>query len=51
MFELPQLNLKDKVSDAEWQTRIDLAACYRLAYLHGWDDFDLYPHFSTYSRH
>ncbi|REL26417.1 class II aldolase/adducin family protein [Thalassotalea euphylliae] len=46
MFELPQLNLKDKVSDTEWQTRIDLAACYRLAYLHGWDDL-IYTHISA----
>ncbi|MFD2166386.1 class II aldolase/adducin family protein [Thalassotalea euphylliae] len=46
MFELPKLNLKDKVSEAEWQTRVDLAACYRLAYLHGWDDL-IYTHISA----
>ena len=27
-------------SDAtEWQARVDLAACFRLVALHGWDDF------------
>jgi len=28
----------DHVSEAEWQTRVDLAACYRLVALHGWSD-------------
>ena len=31
-------SLKNKVSDAEWQARVDLAALYRLVALHGWDD-------------
>jgi hypothetical protein len=26
------------ISDAEWQERINLAACYRLLALYGWDD-------------
>ena len=26
------------ISAAEWQVRVDLAACYRLIALHGWDD-------------
>jgi len=26
------------LSDAEWRTRVDLAACFRLIALHGWDD-------------
>ncbi len=26
------------MSDAEWQMRCDLAACYRLACRNGWDD-------------
>ncbi len=30
--------VKDKVSTEEWQTRVDLAACYRLIALHGWSD-------------
>ena len=46
MFELEKQNLKGKVSDAEWQTRIDLAACYRLVAMHGWDDL-IYTHISA----
>lgn len=46
MFELPQLNLKDKVSAEEWQTRIDLAACYRLVENLGWGDL-IYTHISA----
>ena len=30
--------MKGKVSKEEWQLRVDLAACYRLVALHGWDD-------------
>ena len=29
---------KERVSTEEWQTRVDLAALYRLVALHGWDD-------------
>lgn len=29
-------SLKDRVSAAEWQARVDLAACYRLVHLEGW---------------
>ena len=32
------ISLEGKVSDAEWQTRVDLAACYRLVARFGWDD-------------
>jgi ribulose-5-phosphate 4-epimerase/fuculose-1-phosphate aldolase len=31
-------SLKDHVSPAEWQTRVDLAACYRLVADFGWSD-------------
>ena len=31
-------SLQGKVPDAEWQTRVDLAACYRLAADFGWSD-------------
>ena len=31
-------NVQAPVSAAEWQTRVDLAACYRLVAMHGWDD-------------
>src|SRR5689334_21240138 len=34
------------IGDAEWQARIDLAACYRLAALAGWDDL-IYTHISA----
>ena len=30
--------LENKVSSEEWQTRVDLAACYRLVAQYGWDD-------------
>ncbi|MFJ3486461.1 class II aldolase/adducin family protein [Pseudomonas sp. NPDC090202] len=38
--------MKDHVSAAEWQTRVDLAACYRLVALHGWDDL-IFTHISA----
>lgn len=38
-------SLKDKVSEAEWKARVDLAAMYRLAALHGWDDM-IFTHIS-----
>ena len=31
--------LRDRISAAEWQTRVELAALYRLTALYGWDDF------------
>ena len=39
-------NVKDQVSAAEWQTRVDLAACYRLIALYGWDDL-IFTHISA----
>jgi ribulose-5-phosphate 4-epimerase/fuculose-1-phosphate aldolase len=39
-------SLKGKVSREEWQARVDLAALYRLAALHGWDDM-IYTHISA----
>jgi ribulose-5-phosphate 4-epimerase/fuculose-1-phosphate aldolase len=35
-----------RVSDAEWQMRVDLAACYRLVALFGWDDL-VFTHISA----
>lgn len=46
MFDLPTLDLKNKVSSDEWQTRVDLAACYRLVADQGWDDL-IYTHISA----
>jgi ribulose-5-phosphate 4-epimerase/fuculose-1-phosphate aldolase len=31
-------NVRARVSAEEWQARVDLAACYRLVAMHGWDD-------------
>lgn len=43
---LPELNLHGKVSEAEWQLRLDLAASYRLVAHFGWDDL-IYTHLSA----
>ena len=39
-------SLKSKVSEAEWRTRVELAALYRLVALHGWDDM-IFTHVSA----
>jgi ribulose-5-phosphate 4-epimerase/fuculose-1-phosphate aldolase len=39
-------SLKDKVSEAEWKARVDLAALYRLVAVHGWDDM-IFTHVSA----
>ena len=41
---LPEV--KNQVSAAEWRTRVDLAACYRLIALYGWDDL-IFTHISA----
>ena len=46
MFELEKLDLRNKVSEQEWQLRVNLAACYRLAHHFGWDD-TIYTHISA----
>ncbi|MBL0711859.1 MAG: class II aldolase/adducin family protein [Colwellia sp.] len=46
MLEIPMVNLKHKVSVQEWQIRVDLAACYRLMVMHGWDDL-IHTHISA----
>lgn len=40
------LSVRDQVSEEEWQTRVDLAACYRLIAMHGWDDL-VFTHISA----
>ena len=40
------VSLKGKVSEEEWQVRVDLAALYRLVALYGWDDL-IYTHISA----
>src|SRR5947199_2653143 len=39
-------NVRDQVSDPEWQARTDLAAAYRLVALYGWDDL-IFTHISA----
>ncbi|MCA3177685.1 MAG: class II aldolase/adducin family protein [Burkholderiaceae bacterium] len=39
-------SLRGLVPEAEWRARLDLAACYRLAALHGWTDL-VYTHISA----
>ena len=39
-------SVRDQVSAEEWQARLDLAACYRLAARWGWTDH-IYTHFSA----
>ncbi|MNJ34953.1 Decarboxylase NovR [compost metagenome] len=47
---MPSVNspsdVQQQVSALEWQTRVDLAACYRLIALHGWDDL-VFTHISA----
>lgn len=40
------LSVRARVSDAEWQTRVDLAACYRLVALYGMSDI-IYNHITA----
>lgn len=39
-------DVKSRVSEAEWNLRVDLAACYRLVAHHGWDDL-IFTHISA----
>ena len=38
--------LRDQVSAEEWAIRVDLAACYRLIAMYGWDDL-VFTHISA----
>ena len=38
--------IRESVSPEEWQTRVDLAALYRLVALYGWDDL-VFTHISA----
>lgn len=42
----PARSLQSQVSEAEWALRVDLAACYRLVALFGWDDL-IFTHISA----
>jgi ribulose-5-phosphate 4-epimerase/fuculose-1-phosphate aldolase len=39
-------SVRQQVSDEEWAIRVDLAACYRLIAMHGWDDL-VFTHISA----
>ena len=39
-------SVRAQVSDAEWEQRVNLAACYRLVALYGWDDL-IFTHISA----
>ena len=41
-----QSDVRTQVSAEEWQVRVDLAACYRLVALYGWDDI-VFTHISA----
>lgn len=43
---VPSRPMRDRVSDAEWQARVDLAACYRLMHLYGMTDL-VYNHITA----
>ncbi len=40
------MSVRNQVSSEEWQVRVDLAACYRLIALYGWDDL-VFTHVSA----
>jgi ribulose-5-phosphate 4-epimerase/fuculose-1-phosphate aldolase len=40
------LSVRDNVSDEEWELRVNLAACYRLIAMFGWDDL-IFTHISA----
>ena len=40
------LSVKDQVSEEEWNVRVNLAACYRLIAMFGWDDL-IFTHISA----
>ena len=40
------MDVKSQVSKEEWQTRVDLAACYRMVAHYGWDDL-VFTHISA----
>lgn len=46
MNTVAKQSLREQVSDEEWQVRVDLAACYRIIAMHGWDDL-VFTHISA----
>jgi ribulose-5-phosphate 4-epimerase/fuculose-1-phosphate aldolase len=45
-MERQAMDVRSTVSEAEWRQRVDLAACYRLVALYGWDDL-IFTHISA----
>ena len=43
---MPQKSVRSRVSAEEWETRVQLAACYRLSAHYGWTDL-IYTHISA----
>ncbi|MBC7973727.1 MAG: class II aldolase/adducin family protein [Myxococcales bacterium] len=43
---MTKADVKSQVDEAEWKLRVDLAACYRLVALYGWDDL-IFTHISA----
>ena len=41
-----QSSVKDQVTEEEWELRVNLAACYRLIAMFGWDDL-IFTHISA----
>jgi len=39
-------SIRSQISDEEWQIRVDLAACYRIIAMYGWDDL-VFTHISA----
>ena len=39
-------HVRELVSNEEWQVRVDLAACYRIIAMYGWDDL-VFTHISA----
>jgi len=46
MHSAAKVSVKNQVGDEEWRLRVDLAACYRLIAMHGWDDM-IFTHISA----
>lgn len=45
-INMSAINVRTRVSPEEWALRVDLAACYRLVALYGWDDL-IFTHISA----
>jgi ribulose-5-phosphate 4-epimerase/fuculose-1-phosphate aldolase len=45
-LRMKPISLREQVSDEEWALRVDLAACYRLIAMYGWDDL-VFTHISA----